>query len=233
MKFWLFKNVMRLTYKCRENPWWQCCFDDNLNSLHSFGLKNIHVKFLLLNSVSVLQRMDQGVIKVIKRCYKKCLIQQFLNDMEWGKNAQISSANLLDAMHYLSTVWVSVKFETISNCFWKDAFSEQRKVALKCKNFRVTYCLKIGLWRVNVFGNWITQRIHDTDKGVSRSELKFRQHYQRHKKDTFLYWCLTEWRIWKLGWTQISNCFYINWHCKCLWHHVEAHCKNSNDSRWL
>lgn len=88
------------------------------------GLQNVRVEFLPPNSTSVLQPMDQGVIKVLKQHYRKRLVQRFLIDMEQKRNVKPASVNLLDAMYYLSAAWDSIKPETILNCFRKAGFTK-------------------------------------------------------------------------------------------------------------
>lgn len=86
-------------------------------------LKNIELAYFPPNMTSLLQPMDQGVIHNLKHHYRKQILMNILTQME--ENKPLMSINLLDAIQNLNKVWnVSVKAETIANCFRKSGFSK-------------------------------------------------------------------------------------------------------------
>lgn len=84
------------------------------------GLRNVEVRFLPANTTSVLQPMDQGIIKVLKQRFRKRLVCKIILKMKPG--CQPYKLSILDAMHYLSACWDSIEPSTISNCFRKAGF---------------------------------------------------------------------------------------------------------------
>ncbi|KAH6948741.1 hypothetical protein HPB50_026099 [Hyalomma asiaticum] len=78
------------------------------------NVEAVTVKFLLANMTSVLQLMDQGVIEVAQKIYRKSLLHRILFSYENGQGYDI---DLLGAEHLLSNVWQQVRAVTIANCF--------------------------------------------------------------------------------------------------------------------
>nr|XP_042909311.1 tigger transposable element-derived protein 6-like [Parasteatoda tepidariorum] len=71
---------------------------------------NIKLQFLPPNSTSVLQPMDQGVIKVFKQHYKMRLVKRMLEGLENTEE--------------LKKTWESITPSAIANCFQKARFSD-------------------------------------------------------------------------------------------------------------
>ena len=67
--------------------------------------------------------MDQGIIKNLKRHYKKILLRRRLEAMNMGKEFEFTS---LDALHVVRCVWEQVSKSTIKNCFTKAKFNEEK-----------------------------------------------------------------------------------------------------------
>ncbi|GBM76755.1 Tigger transposable element-derived protein 4 [Araneus ventricosus] len=78
------------------------------------SLQWIKVVFLPPNTTSVLQPMDQGVIRSLKCHYRKQLILRILECYDENKDCDIS---LLDAVVLLEKSWRLVTESTIRNCF--------------------------------------------------------------------------------------------------------------------
>ena len=85
-------------------------------------LDNIQLLFFPPNMTSNSQTMDQGIIKNLKRHYKKILLRRRLKAMDMGKEFEFT---LLDALHVVRCAWEQVSEFTIRNCFAKVKFSEE------------------------------------------------------------------------------------------------------------
>jgi len=96
---------------------------DNVDSHHveseNFKLKRIKIRYLMPNTTSVAQPMDQGIIATLKRYYKKILLRDKVANIEYGYDTDI---NILDAMRMLERAWEYVTPDTIKNCFAKAKF---------------------------------------------------------------------------------------------------------------
>ncbi|KAJ8897154.1 hypothetical protein PR048_002500 [Dryococelus australis] len=85
------------------------------------NLRNIKIEFLPPNSTSVLQPMDQGVIKILKHQFHKHFVSRLITRMVNGKTS-VHKINILDAMHYFAAVWDTMESKSIENCFKKAGF---------------------------------------------------------------------------------------------------------------
>ena len=95
-------------------------------------LTNIHLEFLPLNTTSMIQPMDQGVIRNLKVNYRKQLISLTLSPIEEGLLLPTATAtdvssevNVFDAVQFVSKSWRLVQPTTISNCFRKAGFQKR------------------------------------------------------------------------------------------------------------
>lgn len=96
---------------------------DNSPSHCSVTLRNIRLEYLPPNTTSVLQPMDQGVIRCLK-CYSRtALVMKIIENIERKVETKIS---LLDAIIMLKKSWDKVSKETIANCFIHSGLSERR-----------------------------------------------------------------------------------------------------------
>ena len=82
-------------------------------------LQNVNVQFLPPNTTSVLQPLDQGIIKNLKVHYRKRVVEHILSAIE---NDRDPAVNLLQAMRMASMAWDAVTPTTISTCFKKCGF---------------------------------------------------------------------------------------------------------------
>lgn len=88
---------------------------DNCPAHPNVELHNIKLHFFPPNATSVLQPMDQGVIRSMKQVYRKQMLMQI---MELPEETNLTkSVTLLDAVNMLSVAWESVSSYSISNCF--------------------------------------------------------------------------------------------------------------------
>jgi hypothetical protein len=76
-------------------------------------LENIKLVFLPANTTSMLQPMDQGVIRSLK-CHRKLIL---LRMMECIEKKQDHAVTLLDAIRCIKKAWRQVTDRTIHNCF--------------------------------------------------------------------------------------------------------------------
>lgn len=85
-------------------------------------LKNIRLEYFPPNLTSILQPMDQGIIKNLKHYYRKRIVMKVLAHLE---DATPASVSLLDAIKDLNKAWnIDVKEQTIANCFKKAGFAK-------------------------------------------------------------------------------------------------------------
>ncbi|KAL4096693.1 hypothetical protein QTP88_021598 [Uroleucon formosanum] len=129
-----FKNIKRLpvTYKANKSPWMtSILFEEEIRKwdaelkgrkvlllvdnfpahLNLSNLMNIEMIFFPVNTTSILQPMDQSVIKSLKGHYRKKILMEII---ESDGNASI---NMLDAVNFLSKAWEEVTAETIRHSF--------------------------------------------------------------------------------------------------------------------
>ena len=99
------------------------------------ALTNIKLEFLPPNTTSIIQPMDQGIIKNIKGFYRKQLCDRLLEELDldgednsddvkqlnYNKLA-VKKINLLSAITVAAQAWNSVTPTTLSNCFRKAGF---------------------------------------------------------------------------------------------------------------
>ena len=97
---------------------------DNCTAHPHVKLSNIKLQFLPPNTTSVIQPMDQGVIKNLKTLYRKELIFMILRYIDEdllnpnSKATDISSKiSIMDAVNLLAKSWRAVRQTTIQNCF--------------------------------------------------------------------------------------------------------------------
>ncbi|XP_025408498.1 tigger transposable element-derived protein 4-like [Sipha flava] len=86
----------------------------------NISLKNMKLVFFPENVSSKLQPMNQGIIKVLKRYYRKHLFLRYLNVIQ---NSNIKPLNILDALYYITAAWNSIQPQIIANSFKKAGIS--------------------------------------------------------------------------------------------------------------
>ena len=91
------------------------------------NLTNINLIFLPLNTTSVLQPMDKGVIQSFKAHYRKKVVRLCTKAVE--SNKPLSKISTLQVMKHLVSSWNAVSKETIVNCFKKSNISQSNQQA--------------------------------------------------------------------------------------------------------
>ena len=81
------------------------------------GLKAIDLFFLPPNTTSILQPMDQGVIRSLKARYRTKVVKKMIEAID--SNKPLPDISLLDAMKMLVLAWNEVTDTIVQNCFRK------------------------------------------------------------------------------------------------------------------
>ena len=87
-------------------------------------LKNITLKFFPANTTSVVQPLDQGIIKVFKSYYRKQLVQHIIASADLTHSVEQIVVNALDAIWWIDTAWKTVTEETIQKVFKVAGFTK-------------------------------------------------------------------------------------------------------------
>ena len=85
------------------------------------NVTNVKLVFLPANTTSMLQPLDQGIIKIVKTICRKRLLQSVLAKMDKEEDVKNVSKCLsaLDAVHWIDTAIREVYSSTVKNCFQK------------------------------------------------------------------------------------------------------------------
>lgn len=78
------------------------------------------------NTTSLIQPLDQGIIRAAKVHYRTQVVRKLLHALEDGTSIidYAKSIDLLQALHMLKRAWFLVSPTTIENCFRKAGFSK-------------------------------------------------------------------------------------------------------------
>ena len=102
-------------------------FLDNCSShtkaVNELRLHHVKVEWLVANSSSITQPMDQGVIRAFKASSCKMLLQNVLAVLEGGK--PLPTTSLKDAIFMLHSAWQAVMPLVISHCFHHAGFKTE------------------------------------------------------------------------------------------------------------
>ena len=85
-----------------------------------------HIKLLMLppNATSIVQPLDQGIIRSVKRRYKKKLAERYLVSVENNKdvNTILKQLDIVAATNMVHNAWKETSSTIIQNCFHKASF---------------------------------------------------------------------------------------------------------------
>jgi hypothetical protein len=107
-------------------------------------LLNIRLQFLPPNTTSLIQPLDQGIIRCVKVYYRQRIVRKQLNAVEQEISIDQFSkqVDVLQAMHMLKRSWWLVTPTTIRNCFRKAGFWKPTEV---CHQFSHVIVIKFCL----------------------------------------------------------------------------------------
>ncbi|XP_065645611.1 tigger transposable element-derived protein 4-like [Hydra vulgaris] len=92
---------------------------------HIEGLSNINLIFSPPNTSSVLQPMDQGVIRSLKAHYRHKIVRLCIKAVD--NNEPMPKISILQGMKDFVSSWNAVSKETVINCFKKAGISKTNK----------------------------------------------------------------------------------------------------------
>ena len=95
--------------------------DNHSTHLISHDLSNVKLIYFP-PTTSVLQPLDQGIIRNFKHFYTKNIISFMISNLNESNIDSVKNISLLTAINFIKTAWSSVVNETILNCFKKGFF---------------------------------------------------------------------------------------------------------------
>ena len=90
-------------------------------------LKNVQLVFLPPNTTSLLQPMDQCVIRSLKAHYRGRVVRRLCRALDKAKT--LPKISILQAMKILVSSWEAVSAQTIVNCFRKAGITSEAQNA--------------------------------------------------------------------------------------------------------
>jgi hypothetical protein len=89
-------------------------------------LKNVKIQFLPANTTSIIQPLDQGIIRAFKVHYRQKIVRQQLLALEKELSLQqfAKTITVLEAMKLIEQSWRLVTPTTIQNCYRKAGFAK-------------------------------------------------------------------------------------------------------------
>lgn len=128
MTSFIWTDIMKeLDLKFRKDGKKIILFVDNASChklVDDIVLANIKIVFLPPNTTSIIQPLDQGIIRSFKSFYRKMIISKQILHLECGLSLKDFSkkVDILGALNMVKTAWTNVTAETIRNCFRKAGF---------------------------------------------------------------------------------------------------------------
>jgi len=102
-----------------------CLLLDNcsVHKIEDSALKCIELAYLLPNTTSSVQPLDQGIIKLFKHHYRRRMLQKIVLTIDSNEDITATevarSLSVLSAINFMSASWTDVSKETIQNCFFR------------------------------------------------------------------------------------------------------------------
>lgn len=87
------------------------------HDVSNLKLQNVRIQFLPPNTTSRVQPLDQGIIALLKRNYRKKLVRAAIAAAE--SNQEMKKWTVLDALRSIGSAWNSISPQQIKNCFIK------------------------------------------------------------------------------------------------------------------
>lgn len=117
----LFENwLLKMNKKFKKEKRHVIIFIDNCTAHNTIPLmENVKVIFFPANMTSVIQPMDQGIIKNLKHFYRRLLVENILTG---DYDALKIKLDILQASRMCKQAWDQVTPETVKNCFKKAGF---------------------------------------------------------------------------------------------------------------
>lgn len=93
---------------------------------HPIDVSLSHVKLVFFppNTTSVVQPLDQGIIRSFKCFYRQLLVKHIIAQCTTARNCDQISVTALDACRWIDLAWNKVTVTIVSNCFLKAGFSQ-------------------------------------------------------------------------------------------------------------
>ncbi|GBO40723.1 Tigger transposable element-derived protein 6 [Araneus ventricosus] len=137
MKAWMTTEIMsdwlvELDNKMKKQKRKIILFMDNATSHpDDLKVKNINLVFLPPNTTSMLQPLDQGIIRSFKLGYRKLLLRRVLSQISSCKSSEelANSVSVLDAISWTTSALKKVEPGCVLKCFKKAGFLSTSEVA--------------------------------------------------------------------------------------------------------
>lgn len=116
-------------------------------------LKSITLAFLPPNTTSVLQPMDQGIIRSLKTNFRKNLVLKMINCLDANENNSSTKITVLDAILMVNDAWNKMSQSTIHNCFKHAGFIESHDglpIQISEHEFDEEDDIPLSLWSRNL-----------------------------------------------------------------------------------
>lgn len=97
-------------------------FLDNCTAHPRLNFSNIRLQFLPPNTTSLIQPLDQGIIRTFKSHYRRTLLRHLISRIKLGKKPNPKDITVLDAIYWCKKAWDEVSNSCIKNCFRKCSF---------------------------------------------------------------------------------------------------------------
>ena len=94
-----------------------------------YNLTNIKLVYFPANCTSVIQPMDQGIIQSFKMKYKRLVVEDKINSIEYGYD--MPTITILKCIDYINKAWNTVTATTITNTFKKAGFKSETVYSLE------------------------------------------------------------------------------------------------------